>query len=515
MTYDPSFANRAAEGLTSEIVAEIKRLVKDPLPTYSRWIVLEAVPDPYIIDDRKIDYWQNVLKVSNWNYSRILPRNTIIAQRIFTGLTSTETPMFLFPFFPSHLSLPCKPGEMVWVMFEDPNARIKDIGYWVCRITEPHFVDDVNHTHHPRSLDHSFNSTLKKRYNEEDKPVYELRSGKVNKLKDGTRVVVKTTRIVQDPSENFFEDLVTNTDAANMMQYEAVPRFKKRPGDIAIEGSNNTLIVLGTDRTGSIANWNAESTTEGFYSGNGGNLPARNEFDQLGYAGSIDIVAGRGMTERTGGTSTSTLRVLDGQEIKKELEKHTPLIKENEGDPDFINDRSRILVSQRTKPDQNFGMSTYVSSITGGVVDSETGDAAVVIKSDKIRLIARSDISFIVTGIDVSETLSSGSQEGRPPYVKESSEFSTYASITIRSDGDIIFSPSSTGVIRLGGADANQAILCTSSGTTVEDGSVKALPIATTGGGFVGTTGGNIDKEALKKSKKPDLGTFSTKVLIK
>jgi hypothetical protein len=41
------------------------------------------------------------------------------------------------------------------------------------------------------------------------------------------------------------------------------------------------------------------------------------------------------------------------------------------------------------------------------------------------------------------------------------------------------------------------------------------LPIATTGGGFVGTAGGNTDDEAVNLVRAPDLGTFSTKVLIK
>lgn len=500
--YDPYYSHSAAEGVTSEIIEEIKRLIKDSLPTYSRMIVMEVISDPQIITEDKIDYWTNILKVSNIKFANILPRNTIIAQKILSGVTYITPPMFMFPFFPSHLALPCKPGEMVWTMFEDPNARIKDIGYWLCRITEPHFVDDVNHTHHARQLDHSFNSTIKKKVEGNDKPVYELRNGKVNKSKDGTRFVVNRTNVISSKEEDVFERLLIDTDASRMMQYESVPRFKKRPGDVAIEGSNNSLIVLGTDRTSAIADFDE------FNGKNGGNFPRRVEDDLIGYAGSIDIVAGRGATKETGGTAVQTKRIVDGQELKKELGKFGTELVENEGDVDLKNDRSRILVSQRTRPDTNFGISDYIRA-NNKIEESTDGDSAVVIKSDKVRIIARSDITFMVTDFVYNQ------EQGKPSYKVELEESAYWASITIRRNGDIIFTPSSLGVIKLGGDDADKAILCTSKPSTVEFGDVRALPIATTGGGFVGTANGNVDSEAVSLNRAPDLGTLSKKVLIK
>lgn len=499
MPFDPNYISKVSEGKTSKIDTQIKSLVKDPLSTFKRMVVLDVISDPQIIDDKKIDYWKNVIKVSNPRFANMMPRNSIIAQPTATGNTRVTPPMFLLPFFPSHLALPCKPGEMVWVMFEDPNAGKKEIGYWFCRIAEPHIIDDVNHTHHAAQLDHSLNPSLKKRFEGKDEPVYELRNGQTLSDKSDKRFTPRESRILSSDDDAVFEKLLTDTDAAAMMQYEAIPRFKKRPGDVALEGSNNTLIVLGTDRIGPIAKLDLDDVDPAR-----GVIPEQTN-DLIGEAGAIDIVVGRGTTPLTGGSSASTKRIADGGELKKELAKMPSALAPREGDPDFYGDRSRILISQRTKSDTNFGLSNYYANDLK-IQDSPAGDSAVIIKSDKIRIVARSDISLLVTSYDKlpsKEIKNSATDEKR------------WASVTIRANGDIIFTPSEKGVIKLGGDDADKAILCTSIAAKNEEGSVKSLPIATTAGGFVGTTGGNVDATAVNLAGPPDLGTFSKKVLIK
>jgi hypothetical protein len=462
-------------------------------------VVLDVISDPQIITEEKIAYWKNILQVSNIRFASSLPRNTVIGQRTTTGASRIKQIYFLFPFFPSHLALPCKAGEMVWAMFENANARNIEMGYWFCRITEPNFVDDVNHTHHARQLDNSFFPSLEKRKEASDAgedpiPIYELRNGKVIENKDGTRKTVPESSVIVNEKEDIFERLITQTDAARITQYESIPRFRKRPGDVALEGSNNTLIVLGTDRNAEWASYDYENIDPDL-----GLIPELPEADCQGFCGSIDIVAGRGTYSETGGIPASTTSFLvPGYELKKELGKSEFETSVFEGDPSFTDDRSRILISQRTAVNKNFNLDSY-GEIEG---DNESGDAAIAIKSDKIRIIARSDISLIVTGYTEytpdAET---------PPIKNENDDIGQWASITIQSNGDITFSPSQQGVIRLGGFDADKGILCTSKPSQVQDGSVvTAMPIATTAGGYVGTS---------VPGQKPDLGTFSTKVLIK
>ena len=92
------------------------------------------------------------------------------------------------------------------------------------------------------------------------------------------------------------------------------------------------------------------------------------------------------------------------------------------------------------------------------------------------------------------------------PTKTDNFDVSQWASITIKADGNIIFSPSKEGFIKLGGDDADKAILCTDNllyPPSTEGGQVTYSPgIITSGADVVGTG------EALK-------GTFASKVLVK
>jgi hypothetical protein len=463
----------------------VRRILVDPAPQFYRMIVLEVIFDPSIIDETKIEYWETVLGVSNARFGTVLPRNTIIAQKILRGVTELSRPMFLLPFFPSHISLPCKPGEMVWAMFEDPNARMTEMGYWFCRISEPHFIDDVNHVHSPRQFDHSLiNSTSG---NAQGAPrVYENRLGKVVLNENGERIVERRSEIIARDEEDFFEGVLTNTDGGKLMQYESVPRFRKRPGDIAFEGTNNSLIVLGTDRPGPVALYKDEAE-KGLVPQDTGGL--------IGNAGSIDLVVGRGTLPETGGAEVEMTEINTGVPVKKELGKMPEDTVPYEGDPDFTNDRSRVLISQRTRTDSNFGTSGYNSQF--GISDSQDGNASIVIKTDKIRLIARSDISLIVKNFTAQPA--SGS---KPELMLDNTDETKWASITIKTNGDIVFKPSSDGFIKLGDDTADKAILCTDKPAIQQNGTATFSPgIITTGADVVGTG-------------SPNQGTFAKKILV-
>ena len=444
------------------------------VPAFVRMVVIEVVYDPQSIDDKKLDHWEHSLGVKNIRFGSTLPRNAIVAKRVLDGSApASDPPMFLYPFFPSNLSLPVKPGEHVWVMFEHPDARDTEMGYWMCRITEPGFVDDVNHTHSPRQFDPSFNPSNKAKFDGKIEPKYEFRNGMVGVL-NGERFTKGNTSFISG-TETAYEDLLINSDASKTFQYEAVPRYRKRPGDYAIEGSNNSLIVLGTDRHDKIAEYKKEET---------GNVPKIPDNEIKGDAGSIDLVAGRGQIEKTRG-KVATARAIDGGELWKELEKFEP--SDDEGDPDMMSDRSRVRISQRTKVDASFGLDKFnveffkdAPGVPNSGLKDSTGDGAVVIKSDKVRIIARSDVEIVVHGF---ERDSNGK-------MKSSTDVSKWASIVVKSNGDIIFKPSEKGVIKLGGDDADLAVLCVKSPNGVQpDGSVVGAPITNNFGGVNGAGG--------------------------
>jgi hypothetical protein len=490
-------------------------------PTFKKMVVLDVVSDPVSvldINDKKIEYWRNVLSVSNMKYASVLPRNTVVGHFIY----SLDSPIFAFPFFPSHFALPCKPGETVWVMVPDPNASDNpSLVFWMCRVTEPHFADDVNHTHSPRVQDISFagvdKSSKKDRSENGGKtsPYYELRNGNILlEGNDRRRIDRNNLYIETAEEEDYFENLVKLTDSARVMQYEAIPRFKKRPGDIVLEGTNNSLIVLGTDRTSSLAKYEDTKTVLGF-------SPSFNTKDMQGDAGSIDLVVGRGQTKETLGKVVSTTSIFGaegktkGKEIKKELGKAEDELSKQEGDFDLINDRSRIQISQKTKVDTNYGLATYNSSFSTGntrlgtpIADNADGDSAIVIKTDKIRLIARSDVEILVSSYE--ETVNAKEAKIKNELV----DTTKWASIVIKSNGDIVFKPSALGYIKLGGDDANLGVICSDTAVIPSNGTVEGPPMITTmGGQFAGSsaTGIGENRQVLATGQ----AKYASKVLIK
>ena len=451
-------------------------------PTFVRMVVMDVISDPNveIFDQERVLRW-HAMQVTNMEIVSTLPRNSIVAKRV----ADDSNPMFVYPFFPSHLSLPCKPGEAVWVMIENPASSVVEAAFWFCRIVEPHFVDDVNHAHPGRSFEVSLNpGTLQRAKDEEagtaatgENIFHELRNGPVIKFGD-ERTTDRIGHILRDEPEDIFEFLLTGSYPAKYMSYESVPRFRKRPGDVVLEGSNNSLIVLGTDRTGSI------SQSASTYAVN---------------AGSVDIVAGRGQTANTSGTEAETTSFVGakpgekGVTLKTELNKSYDFLSPDEGDIDFLNDKSRILVSQRTAVDSGFHLSSFNNSL--GITSEITGEAAIAIKSDKIRLIARSDLQLVVTNYEPSETITG---------ISESDDLNKWASIVIKTNGDIVFRPSAEGYIKLGDDTADRALLCTDLPATKASG--KVLP---TTAALTNTMGGKFGGTQI-----PTQGTWAKKVLV-
>lgn len=483
--YDPhALVGAIAEGRADEVLkrqAAYNHKEFTP-PPFVRYVVLEVISDPATLDNVKLSHFEHDLGVANIQYANVAPRNAIIGRRVMGGdSTASEKVMVLYPFFPPHMALPAKAGEHVWVMFENPDAKSNDLGYWFCRIVQPNFVEDPNHTHADRQHDQSFIPSNIDVATNNVSPVYDFPNGVVQ-TKNGDRFTLTNTATLPD-DPNAYKNLLTTTDASKITQYEAVPRYRKRPADFALEGSNNTLIVLGTDRTGPAADYTSDP--------NQGMVPQPVTTDTLGPgAGAIDIVVGRGQTSATAGKLETN--VLGNTELGKAPRDLVP----NEGDVDLVNDRSRLLVAQKTKPDTNFGTAGVISGQTSvSQVTDGNGEGAVVVKTDKIRLIARQDVVILVTG--ATSTDGNGNLQDDSPL-----DASKCASVVIRTNGDIVFTPAANGVIKLGSDNAKLAVLCAQAVTGAGDGSgqVTATPVTDSMGGSLGAGAAN--------------GVYATKVLL-
>lgn len=367
------------------------------------------------------------------------PRNSILCKIVTGPGSNVSTSDFLcYPFFPPHFSMPLKPGEYVWIMTESGEGTSKH-GYWMSRIHEPDFVDDVNFTHGDRrndlwvdkvklsalarieaeddtfEFDGTIDGTIPGPPHFLDRPQEDAEAETTAPLTESQER--ESAETAENDRPTFYDYIYTGSLAMQQVTMEAVPRFTKRPGDLVLQGSNNSLICLGQDRGWTSAHRPNKSETSNAWSTVSEDGVADNPPPE--YAGTIDIVTGRGRFYQGAagdpaafvneGINDCQPRVILNTRGKLEVDKNPSAYASDksgagrggllqnrfdravEGDPDFLSDASRIYVSMKTSGDQNFGIpvsSLYPAHV--GTLEDKTGPF-IVMKSDEIRIIARKD----------------------------------------------------------------------------------------------------------------------------
>lgn len=451
-----------AEGLTTKelgvIVARafINKEFEIPLPPIMhRYVVIEYITDRLTQEDfdRFVSEYDLVQQDAiNW---RDIPIGTILAVPVRDGSYPTNSSKFVYPFFQQHLQLPIKPGEHVWVFYETFEAEHARPFYFG-RITEPRGTDDLNHTHANRQNNFKANPSELDAQNANKPPIYDLAPGVVDYDEKGEPYVhYETVTCTVGNVDDAYVHLAKNTVSSKRVVNEPVPRYKKRPGDFCVQGSNNTLICLGTDRNGPA-----------------GEQPLKN-------SGAIDIVVGRGRNKKTK-TKVVPLREIPDRE---ETDKTRSGEKNEDGDPDFRDDGARVYLSMSGDVESKF----QTSNSGDGAQSTRAGTSASV-KADHVTVVARKSIKLVVKGIKSKDGVDS-----------ESDDKDDWISLSVNAEtGDVVIKPAKKGYVRLGSANANKAILTTSANAA--NGQVLAPPIVSTMGGAVGIG--------------PGQGEWATKVLV-
>jgi hypothetical protein len=238
------------------------------------------------------------------------PRNSIRARIITSGYNANtlddDLPIF-WPLFP-HLQLPVKENEHVYIIFED---EARQHGLWLTRIPQRLDSDSKNYAEGTAPY-------LQDNANENYATAISIDQRVIGSVTAPTAIQLSPDFVVED-----------------------VPQFKPRVGDYVIQGSNNTIIVLGRDRPGA-----ADDTTA-----------------QQAGAGTIDLVAGRASEEM----STDA-------------------------------DESRIYISRKTDADTNFG----TGQIGGAGASPAQPGPSVAVKSTQIRIVAREGMKIVVVNGDLT-----------------------------------------------------------------------------------------------------------------
>ncbi len=442
-----------------------------------RAVVVDVLYDLAVFPDEDIEEMKTLIDAPDMLESA--PRNSIIA-RVVTGGADKKAPdakeaisddeaekakenqetipekekvgevgVLAYPFFPPHLCMPLKPGEQVWLITDSSDIPSK-VMYWMCRITEPDHIDDINYTHGDRKFSGSTaDKTSKEKADAASASEQQLLSEQMDpddpNFPDDTGQAPDDSvpfdlnldafddRIFGFPNgtgepdgftlkeELAYEDIVNISEAYKQFRPQAVPRFTKRPGDLVLQGSNNTLICLGEER-----GWKKDDEPSTSETSNATESDAKVNDRKENVWGSIDLVAGRGrydyrvLKQKTIYTDISedpfptaprvvmtSVHPESGREAYVEVNKN-PQASDNaeknrkdnptEGDPDFFADASRIVIAHSSNVDTNFNISepgvtlpTPIGETYGQleIVNEENNPSSVAMKSDEIRIIAR------------------------------------------------------------------------------------------------------------------------------
>ena len=340
--------------LSEEDIIEIKKSVKAPLAKSKTRAVQEDEKWNLNIDESKI--------VND------MPRNTIIALPVGPSqqVQNAGEMIICYPFFSSHLSLPVKRGELVWVFAEQDFDNETNLGdgpfFWMSRVHGSLINEDVSFTHYERQ-----HEPLNLNFAE----------------KDITQPEVIT--MMKDYGPSFSGNMFAESLRESVLQsvgevaMEPVPRFTKSQGDFVIQGSHNTTISLGTTINDARDLTIKNDQKQGLDPEAG---KPRNVYDTPDqYSGAIDIVVGRANTISSlsrltdedvsfaYGKNSEPITVLNDMgdyETKKnptflDTEKkediiHPRYFNMQEGDPDMLFDASRIYLTQNDDIDSTLGI---------------------------------------------------------------------------------------------------------------------------------------------------------------
>lgn len=448
---DPIRAGSGAS--TAGVGAEIANIRRQSpgSGTFSRALVLEVFFDPARLDEEELAEIAAGI-TGGVNSIRRAPRNSILVMpQAGAGSSITAAPILCYPFFSPHICIPVKPGESVWIYNDSPEGTSDHI-FWMSRVCEPDFCDDVNYTHAERRFDLYIDKvessgTLIEASGDDDNSE-ETRP--FDGLKDPEKVpgppAFPDRPIDDDDADPAVPTADGNADinvhdkiqelsiANQYITYEVVPRYTKRPGDLVLQGSNNALICLGQDR-----GWDSIIRPDLTITSNASSTP--ND-----YSGTVDIVAGRGrFFENTapdpdaGTVNDTQSRVIKNVRDYLEVDKNPAAYTKDavrssiqwnrydqpqEGDPDFLTDASRIYVSMNAQGDTSFNLlPETITPLFEGEINQVVGPF-IVLKSDEIRVIARKETQR-------------GNINGSIRLIKEGTVGEDFASIYMMPDGQV------------------------------------------------------------------------------
>ena len=357
--------------------------------TFFSMYVIDVITDPATVKMSTLNSYKKVAEFPD--ALKKMPAGTVLGIKLLDGKPEGEKIKVALPFFSSHISQPIKAGEVCWCMQDEAGQS-----FFLSRKHSVSAYEDTNYT-----------ANLRNRTLTPDKGKTKT-VDKYNGVppKESSASSFSFPPVAASPSQKLAPTLdISKTDSFGYFKGEAVPRHKTKPGDFSIQGSNNTLIELGTDST----------------SGKRENI------------GAIQIIAGRGMDESTKPIAVSNARSF--KEADKQSSQNM-----TEGVFDYINDSSRIVVSMNSDIDDKFkinvtSLDTTLEPPLNTSYSSSTGEEQKVLPA----IVSKSTNQLMI-----------GRAEGTVRIVHESG-----SSIVMDENGNVQIQCAPEGQIRIGATDAS------------------------------------------------------------
>jgi hypothetical protein len=418
--YSTNFGKSLTEGPMDVTRVTYRGLLSTgPTPTLFRGVVIDVITDPNTLTEADIQ--RLALNVDNPDLLTLMTPNTIIAKVVSSRTSETSWTSVFFPFWSSHIMTPIAPGEQVYIIYEDVSGGGKQVGFWMTRVHAYNTIEDVNYTHLDRRFDPTINRLNYTTSEETERPTDTVSEAFQN---GGNTVSTATLPYGSDATINPYDVIFEQASATKYITPEPVPRWKKRPQELVLQGANNSLIMLGEDRNGPISGALSATPID--------IVSASNKAPRQ--AGAIDIVVGRGRyfldvgedprggdttTNPAGPNSTAPL-INDNSRFYLETDKNPyRSSRENianpfEGDPSPIYDAARIYVVQQSRVDENYLLVPSVSGLDypAGAIPNEQppengtiGRSYVVAKADHLRFIARREPQLDTSSENIAGTI--------------------------------------------------------------------------------------------------------------
>ena len=374
-----------------------------------------------------------------------LPINTVFSKSINSTNNSYHISL---PFFSSHIKVPVKSGEFVWIYEQDKNSVYDIDSYWLSRVHGLNFSEDVNYTYNDRDI--MFDNTIRK-----IQPVgSKARSKKIRKefIDENLNSIVFETNPFDDKDNNLLSSEISFISSSlNKYPLRCIPLTQGHSDDLVFQGSNNTQIKLTTDR---YYNNNLSNNTTGkgeviisagsgqfVFNENRSDITFGNIFDKKG-----DIQDILHVMTNTDSDSYPLKVSIDGKEENFKnpemfyLNEHSNVFKGNEGAFRALSDASRISVSEGFNSDKDFLRTFNVT------YNSDTADEKYLVSHISSNL------------VDLSKSQSSKDEERKDhkhnnffsnnnSYINKTSEKTS--TISLSSSNINLFSRTSDGGIKL------------------------------------------------------------------